>query len=86
MMPKANRAQNLQFYRQTFGTNCWTGYQPITRPLSMQDNTKKRHRHIHILCGIPTLDPNVQAVKDSTCLKYTATLIGKHKRSGIRNM
>jgi len=55
MMPKANRAQNLQFYRQTFGTNCWTGYQPITRPLSMQDNTKKRHRHNHILCGIQTL-------------------------------
>jgi len=77
MVPKANRAHNLQFYRQTFDTNCWTGYQTITRLLSMQDNTKKRH--IHILCRIQTLDPNVQAVKDSTCLNCTATLIGEHK-------
>jgi hypothetical protein len=59
----------LQFHNHfyTDGRTPWTNDQPITRPLPT--HRINAHTDIHVLSGIRTHDPSIQASKDSSCLR-----------------
>jgi hypothetical protein len=63
---------------QTVGRTPWTGDQPISMPLLIQDNTsrEKTQTYIHASSGIRTHDPSVRAAEDISCLRRAATAIG----------